>query len=55
MYVGDAGNDLPALQIVGHPIAMGNGDPAVRAIAARTVGDVESGGLMQAIELAIGG
>jgi hypothetical protein len=55
MYVGDAGNDLPALRIVGHPIAMGNGDPAVRAAGARTVGDVESGGLAQAVELAIAG
>jgi hydroxymethylpyrimidine pyrophosphatase-like HAD family hydrolase len=54
MYVGDAGNDLPALRVVGHPIAMGNADAAVRAIAARTVGDVDSGGLIEAIELAIG-
>ena len=29
MYVGDAGNDLSALRIVGHPVAMANGDPAV--------------------------
>ncbi|MEJ1962880.1 MAG: HAD-IIB family hydrolase [Gammaproteobacteria bacterium] len=55
MYVGDAGNDLPALSIVGHPIAMGNADAAVRAIAACTVGDVDSGGLIEAIELADGG
>jgi hypothetical protein len=34
---------------------MGNGDPAVRAAGARTVGDVESGGLAQAVELAIAG
>jgi len=53
MYVGDAGNDLPALQIVGLPIAMGNADPAVRAAAAHTVGDVDSSGLIEAIELAI--
>lgn len=55
MYVGDAGNDLPALRIVGHPIAMGNGDAAVRAAAVRTVGDVDSGGLIEAIELAMAG
>ncbi len=24
MYVGDSGNDLSALRVVGHPIAMGN-------------------------------
>jgi Cof subfamily protein (haloacid dehalogenase superfamily) len=53
MYVGDAGNDLPALRIVGHPIAMGNGDPAVIAAAKHTVGDVDRGGLAQAIQMAI--
>ena len=55
MYVGDAGNDLSALRVVGHPIAMGNGDPAVRALAAHTVGDVDAGGLIEALELAIRG
>jgi Cof subfamily protein (haloacid dehalogenase superfamily) len=52
MYVGDAGNDLPALKVVGHPVAMGNADSAVRAAAAHTVGDVEDAGLAQALELA---
>lgn len=53
MYVGDADNDLPALRIVGHSVAMGNGSPAVRATARHTVGHVDEGGLAQAIELAL--
>jgi Cof subfamily protein (haloacid dehalogenase superfamily) len=53
MYVGDAGNDLSALRIVGHPVAMANADPEVLKTATRTVGHVNDGGLAQAIELAI--
>jgi Cof subfamily protein (haloacid dehalogenase superfamily) len=53
MYVGDSGNDLSALRIVGHPIAMGNADPAVIAAAKHTVGHVDRGGLAEAIEMAI--
>ena len=53
MYVGDADNDLPALRVVGHPVAMGNGSAAVRAAARHMVGHVDEGGLAQAIELAL--
>jgi Cof subfamily protein (haloacid dehalogenase superfamily) len=53
MYVGDAGNDLSALRIVGHPVAMGNADAAVIKAATHTVSHVNEGGLAQAIELAI--
>jgi len=53
MYVGDAGNDLSALRIVGHPIAMGNADPAVIETAGHVVGNVNEGGLAQALEIAI--
>jgi Cof subfamily protein (haloacid dehalogenase superfamily) len=53
MYVGDAGNDLSALRIVGHPIAMGNADPAVLEAAAHVVGHVNQGGLAQALQMAI--
>ena len=53
MYVGDAGNDLSALRIVGHPIAMGNADPAVVSAAKHTVDDVDHGGLAQALEMAL--
>jgi Cof subfamily protein (haloacid dehalogenase superfamily) len=52
MYVGDSGNDLPALRIVGHPVAMGNADGTVRSVARRVVGDVEEGGLADALRWA---
>jgi Cof subfamily protein (haloacid dehalogenase superfamily) len=53
MYVGDAGNDLSALRIVGVPVAMSNADPAVLAVAKHVAGDVERGGIVVAFELAI--
>lgn len=53
MYVGDSGNDLSALRVVGHPIAMANADPQVIAAAERTVGHVEDGGLADALLLAV--
>jgi Cof subfamily protein (haloacid dehalogenase superfamily) len=49
MYVGDSGNDLAALRIAGHPVAMGNADDAVRRSASRIVGNVEDGGLADAL------
>jgi len=55
MYVGDAENDLSALQLVGHPVAMANAAPAVLKIAKHTVSHVDSGGLAQALELAMAG
>jgi hydroxymethylpyrimidine pyrophosphatase-like HAD family hydrolase len=53
MYVGDSGNDLSALQNVGHSVAMGNADPAVIKAAKHTVDHVDRGGLAQALEMAI--
>jgi Cof subfamily protein (haloacid dehalogenase superfamily) len=53
MYVGDAGNDLPALAIVGHPVAMGNAAPAVLDATAHHVGHVDQGGLADALEQAM--
>jgi Cof subfamily protein (haloacid dehalogenase superfamily) len=53
MYIGDAGNDLPALRIVGYPVAMANADPAVIKAAAQVVGHVEEAGLAQALQMAI--
>jgi Cof subfamily protein (haloacid dehalogenase superfamily) len=55
MYVGDSGNDLSALRIVGHPVAMANADPAVIAVSKYSTGHVEEGGLAQALELAARG
>lgn len=53
MYIGDAGNDLPALQVVGHPVAMGGASPAVRASAKDIVPGPEEGGVADAFEIAI--
>jgi Cof subfamily protein (haloacid dehalogenase superfamily) len=52
MYVGDSGNDLSALRIVGHPVAMGNADPAVLAAARIRVAHVDEAGLAQALAIA---
>lgn len=53
MYVGDGLNDIPAMRLVGRPVAMGNAEPDVRAVAARVVGSVDDGGLIDALELAV--
>jgi Cof subfamily protein (haloacid dehalogenase superfamily) len=53
MYVGDSGNDLSALRIVGHAIAMGNADPAVLETAGSVVGRADDGGVADALERAI--
>jgi Cof subfamily protein (haloacid dehalogenase superfamily) len=53
MYVGDSGNDLSALRIVGHPVAMANADPTVLSATACHVGHVDEGGLAEALRLAI--
>jgi Cof subfamily protein (haloacid dehalogenase superfamily) len=50
MYVGDAGNDLSALRIVGHPVAMGNADRVVLEVTRRHVGHVDEGGLAEALD-----
>lgn len=53
MYIGDSGNDISALRVVGHPIAMANADPQVIAAAGRTVGHVDEAGVAEALKLAI--
>jgi Cof subfamily protein (haloacid dehalogenase superfamily) len=53
MYVGDSGNDLSALRVVGHPVAMGNAQPAVLQAARQTVGHADEGGVAQALQIAI--
>jgi Cof subfamily protein (haloacid dehalogenase superfamily) len=53
MMVGDSDNDLAALRVAGVAVAMGNAEPAVRHAASRVVGDVDRGGLVQALELAM--
>ena len=54
MFVGDGNNDLPALRVVGFPVAMENAEPAVRAVARTTVGHVDNAGAAEAFALAIG-
>ncbi len=53
MFVGDGGNDVSAMRIVGHPVAMANAEPQARAVARHVVGDVDDGGLAAALDLAI--
>lgn len=53
MYIGDSGNDLPALRVVGHPVAMANASAAVLAAATRTVASDDEGGVAQALQWAI--
>jgi len=46
---GDAANDLPMLEVVGFRIAMGNAEPAVKALADLICADVDSDGLADAL------
>ncbi len=51
--VGDGANDLDALLAAGLGIAMGNAPPEVKARASVVVGDVDAGGLAEAIAVAL--
>lgn len=53
MMVGDGENDLKALEVVGHPVAMGNAEAAVKTVARHIVSHVDAGGLREAVELAL--
>jgi len=53
MYIGDSGNDISALRVAGHPIAMANSDPAVIKVAERVVAHVDEGGVADALRIAI--
>lgn len=53
MYVGDSDNDVAALRIVGHPVAMADGSPAARAAARTIVPSADDAGLIAALEQAI--
>ena len=53
MMVGDGANDVPVLRIVGAAVAMGNAERAAREAARFHVGDVDAGGLVEALELAL--
>jgi Cof subfamily protein (haloacid dehalogenase superfamily) len=53
MVVGDGANDAAAMRIVGWPVAMGNAEPEVRAVARHAVAHVDEEGLVEALEMAI--
>lgn len=53
MFVGDGHNDVEAMGVVGHPVAMGNAEPEAKAKAKHVVGHVDHGGLCEALELAL--
>lgn len=55
MMVGDSHNDLAAMRAAGWAVAMGNAEPEVRAAAHFTVGHVDGGGLIEALERALEG
>ncbi len=54
MAVGDSENDVPMLDVVGHPRVMANGSPAVLARYQHVVASVEECGAAEAIDEAIG-
>lgn len=53
MMVGDGENDVTAMRVVGHPVAMGNADPPAIAASRYRVAHVDDGGLREAVELAL--
>jgi Cof subfamily protein (haloacid dehalogenase superfamily) len=53
MMVGDGQNDVSAMMVVGHPVAMGNAHSEPAAIAKYHVADVEADGAGEALDLAI--
>jgi Cof subfamily protein (haloacid dehalogenase superfamily) len=53
MYVGDGHVDIGPMREVGVPVAMGNGEPDVKAAARHIVANVDDGGLVEALELAL--
>jgi Cof subfamily protein (haloacid dehalogenase superfamily) len=53
MMVGDGQNDVSAMEIVGHAVAMGNAHPEPAAIARYHVAHVDDHGAAEALDLAI--
>lgn len=51
MMVGDGSNDLPAIEAVGHPVAMGNAIREVKAAARYEVAPVDEDGVVEALLL----
>jgi Cof subfamily protein (haloacid dehalogenase superfamily) len=53
MMVGDGHNDIPAMEIVGHAVAMGNAHEDVFRVANHRVDHVDDDGVAEALDLAI--
>ncbi|MES2523838.1 MAG: HAD-IIB family hydrolase [Gemmatimonadota bacterium] len=53
MFVGDGGNDLSAMRIVGCAVAMANAEPELRTMAHRVVGHVDASGAAEALRFAM--
>lgn len=53
MMVGDGLNDLSAMQLVGYPVAMANGEPELQKVCPYRAGHVDDGGAADALELAM--
>ncbi len=51
MMIGDGLNDLPAIEAVGHAVAMGNAAPEVTAASRYHVASVDDHGVAEALEL----
>ena len=51
MMVGDGSNDLPAIEAVGHSVAMGNATADVKAAARYSVASVSEDGVVEALLL----
>jgi hydroxymethylpyrimidine pyrophosphatase-like HAD family hydrolase len=54
MMVGDGYNDLGVMRVVGHPVAMGNAELELHAVARHRVAHVDREGLVEALEIAMG-
>ena len=51
MMVGDGHNDGEAMSAVGHPVAMGNAEPDIKALSNHVVADVRDDGVVEALIL----
>ena len=53
MGVGDSTGDLPMLELVGHPVVMGNAPEKMRSRFERVVGEVDDCGVVAALDAAL--
>ena len=53
MAIGDSEGDVPMLDLVGHPVIMGNASDALKARYGAVAGDIENCGILAAFEEAL--